>query len=107
MKRFVWVALAFVPLVFSVAACKKAHDTGNDNMRAPGGAITATGGQSDTVRADTVRAMPVASSSSMCKDSTWHVIMSTDASPQIRSDRTCLPRNPILFSSVFRTRTNS
>jgi hypothetical protein len=46
MKRFVWVALAFAPLVFGVAACKKAHDAGNDSMRAPGGKITATGSPS-------------------------------------------------------------
>lgn len=41
MTRLMSVLLACAPLVLSVAACKKAHDAGNDSMRVPGGAVIA------------------------------------------------------------------
>lgn len=45
MKRFVYVAVAVTALVPGVAACKKAHNAGNDSMGVGGGRIVASGGQ--------------------------------------------------------------
>ncbi|WP_181969680.1 hypothetical protein [Paraburkholderia sp. DHOC27] len=42
MKRFVWVAMAVVPLVCGVGACKKAHEAGNDSMKPPASHIVAS-----------------------------------------------------------------
>jgi len=44
MKRFVGVAIAAAVFGCGLAACKKAHDAGNDSMRAGGARIVASGG---------------------------------------------------------------
>lgn len=49
-KRIVWVALGVVALGCGASACKKAHDAGNDSMKAGNGGIVATSGQVAGVR---------------------------------------------------------
>ncbi|TCK33665.1 hypothetical protein B0G84_7959 [Paraburkholderia sp. BL8N3] len=50
MKRFLSVVFAGVLLAFGVAACKKAHEAGNDSMSVGSSRITAEGDKSVNVR---------------------------------------------------------
>ena len=45
MKRFVYAIVAATAVVSGAAACKKAHDAGNDSMSVGGGRIVASGAQ--------------------------------------------------------------
>ena len=45
MKRWVYVTVVATAMMFGVAACKKAHNAGNDSMRVGGGRIVASGGR--------------------------------------------------------------
>ncbi|MEM5438607.1 hypothetical protein [Paraburkholderia diazotrophica] len=58
MKRFLSVALAVASLAFGTAACKKAHEAGNDSMRAPGGGIAAAGTRPGNTQPGSVAASP-------------------------------------------------
>ena len=42
MKRWMSAVALIAPLAFGMAACKKAHDAGNDSMSAGGGKIEAS-----------------------------------------------------------------
>ncbi|MFL9876572.1 hypothetical protein [Paraburkholderia megapolitana] len=62
-KRLMRVAFAVASLAFGIAACKKAHEAGNDSMSAPHGGIAAAGGQTGILRgAQAVSSSPVAAS---------------------------------------------
>lgn len=39
MKRLLRAVVLLMPLAFCVVGCKKAHDAGNDSMKASGGPI--------------------------------------------------------------------
>jgi hypothetical protein len=60
MKRFAYVSIAAAALAFGTAACKKAHDAGNDSMSAGSSHITASNGQSRTVSDTPVASIPTA-----------------------------------------------
>ncbi|SEJ74835.1 hypothetical protein [Paraburkholderia diazotrophica] len=69
MKRFLSVALAVASLAFGAAACKKAHDAGNDSMRAPGGGIAAAGTRPGNAQAGPVAGSPSTAASNAAASS--------------------------------------
>ncbi|SDE32428.1 hypothetical protein [Paraburkholderia lycopersici] len=61
MKRIAYVVFAVMTLGCGAPACKKAHDAGNDSMKASHGAVVASSdGQVATVREALASSAPLA-----------------------------------------------
>ncbi|MFC0398823.1 hypothetical protein [Paraburkholderia rhizosphaerae] len=60
MKRFFYVALAAVALVFSAAGCKKVHDAGNDSMNSGNSHITSSAGAAGSLQDSALASSPAA-----------------------------------------------
>lgn len=85
MRRFFLTLFVILLTVFDVSACKKAHNAGNDSMRAPGVAIAVAADRSDARRSASVARGPFGG--------VWDSAGS-DSSQQLGPYRACETRSP-------------